>query len=394
MLNCSNAEKVLKTVYLDVVANQIDTTTSPFYNMIAKGSENVVGRDVVCPTRIGINGGIGCASDDADLPAAGNPQFLSLRAPIVNIFGNIEISDKVLRASQGNAGSFINVLNSEMESLVDAAKFNFGRMLFQDGSGTLAQIVGSSSTASASSSTLYVNTVKNVVEGMIIDVIKNGAVVSAGHRVTYVDRENKTVKVDGNVLDTTANNILTLQGSFKSELLGLPYLFQTPAEQTAIYSNSRIMVNYILPTAKSVGAVTADAIQELLDEIEEKSGNSGTNLIIASYDMRRKYLAALQATRSNIDYLNLDGGFRTLSYNGIPVYADRFAQDNTMYFLNTDDFKLQQLGDWSWIEGSNGKILRQLNNKAAYGATLVKYANLICVRPIAQAKMVYDSTLA
>lgn len=392
MINCTNADKLLRTVYLDAVANQINTTTSPFFNMVNKGCEDIAGKEVVCPTRIGINGGIGCASDDANLPVSGTPMFMNLRAPIVNVFGNIEITDKVLRASATSAGSFVNVLNSEMESLVDAAKFNFGRMLFQDGSGLLAKIVGNSSGVASNQTTLYVDDVKNFIEGMVIDVVKNGAVVSTGHRVTFVDRVNKTVKVDGVVSDLTANNILTLQGSFKAEMYGLPYIFQTSSEQSALYGNSRALVSYVLPTSKSVGSVTTDAIQTMLDDVEERCGND-INLIIASYDMRRKYLAALQSTRSNIDYLNLDGGFRTLSYNGIPVYADRFVKENTMYFVNTNDFKLQQLADWSWIEGSNGKILRQLPNKAAYGATLVKYANLICIRPVGQARMLYDSTL-
>lgn len=388
MLNASNADKILRTVYLDVITNQIDTGTSPFFNMVSKGSEDIYGKDVVSPSRFGINGGIGCSADDADLPNTSPAQYLTFRAPIINIFGNIEISDKVLRASQSTAGSFVNVLNNEMDSLLKAAKFNFARMLFQDGSGTLAKIVGTSSSGATASSVLYVDSVKNVMEGMVIDVVKGEAVSTGGHKILYVDRANKTVKVEGNVTDRTAGNKLVLQGSYKNELYGLPYLYLTTAEASSIYGNSRTLINYILPSTKTVNSVSSDAIQEILDDIEERSG-SNINLIIASYDMRRKYLASLQSTRSNVDYLNLDGGFKTMCYNGIPVYADRFVPDETMHFVNTDDFKLQQLGDWSWIEGDNGRILRQLDNKAAYGATLVKYANLICVRPIGQARMSY-----
>ena len=145
-------------------------------------------------------------------------------------------------------------------------------------------------------------------------------------------------------------------------------------------------MTYLMPSEKEVASLTADIIQETLDDIEERSGGT-INLMIASYDMRRKYLSSLQESRINVDYMNLDGGFKSMSYNGIPFYADRFVPEKTVHFVNTDDFRLQQLGDWSWIEGDGGRILRQLDNKAAYGATLVKYANLICVRPIGQAKM-------
>lgn len=386
MLNATNADKVLRSVYLDVIAEQIDTTATPFLNMIAKGSEDIYGKEVVCPARFGINGGIGCGADDADLPTASSPQYLALKAPVVNVFGNIELSDKVLRASQNSVGSFINLLNGEMEGLVAAAKFNFARMLFQDGSGKLATITGTASTTTL----LTVDSVKNVIEGMVVDVIKSGSVASAGHRIVAVDRTNKTIKVDKAVSDKTAGNILVLQGSYNAELYGLPYLYQTVSENPTIYGNSRSVVSYMLPATKTVGEVTSDSIQETLDGIEEKSGGK-IDLLLASYDMRRKYLAALQSSRTNVDYMNLDGGFKTISYNGIPIYADRFVEDNTIHFVNTEDFKLQQLGDWSWIEGEGGRILRQLDNKAAYGATLVKYANLICVRPVGQAKMVYSA---
>lgn len=386
MLNANNADKILRTVYLDVIANQLDTGTSPFFNMVNKGSEDIYGKEVVSPASFGINGGVGCADDDADLPMASSSEFLSFRAPIVNIFGNIEISDKVLRASQTTAGSFVNLLNNEMESLLKAAKFNFARMLFQDGKGILCKIVGSNSAASGGSTTIYVDGLKNVIEGMIVDVIKNKSVVSVGHRITYVDRAAKTIKVSGTVSDLTEGNILTLQGSYQNELYGLPYLYATPAEASTLYGNVRSAMTYLMPSEKEVASLTADIIQETLDDIEERSGGT-INLMIASYDMRRKYLSSLQESRINVDYMNLDGGFKSMSYNGIPFYADRFVPEKTVHFVNTDDFRLQQLGDWSWIEGDGGRILRQLDNKAAYGATLVKYANLICVRPIGQAKM-------
>ena len=56
-----------------------------------------------------------------------------------------------------------------------------------------------------------------------------------------------------------------------------------------------------------------------------------------------------------------------------------------MFLLNTDDFALYQLCDWEWLEDEDGKILKQSPGKAAYSATLVKYAELICKKPCGQA---------
>lgn len=42
-----------------------------------------------------------------------------------------------------------------------------------------------------------------------------------------------------------------------------------------------------------------------------------------------------------------------------------------------------------WLEDESGKILKQTSGKAAYTATLVKYAELICKKPCGQA-MLYN----
>ena len=112
------------------------------------------------------------------------------------------------------------------------------------------------------------------------------------------------------------------------------------------------------------------------------------DLIMCSFDVRKKYRALIASKGVNVDYLNLDGGFKALSYNGIPVVASKFIDEGEMMVLSTSDFKLCQLNDWDWIQGGvGGSVLHQIPDKAAYSATLVKYANLICTRPAAQYKL-------
>ena len=124
-------------------------------------------------------------------------------------------------------------------------------------------------------------------------------------------------------------------------------------------------------------------MQTALDTIEQNSG-SACNFIICSWGVRRALQKLFSATRSNIDVMNLEGGFKAISYNGIPIVADRFCPQGTMYLLNTDDFTLHQLCDWQWLSGDDGKILKQVPGKPVYTATLVKYAELLCSRPNGQ----------
>ena len=118
--------------------------------------------------------------------------------------------------------------------------------------------------------------------------------------------------------------------------------------------------------------------------MEEVAG-SAADFIVCSSGVKRAYQDYLITNRSNIDVMNLQGGYKAISYNGIPVVADRFAPKGTMYILNTSDFHLHQLCDWRWLEGDDGKVIKQVANKPLYTATLVKYADMICDRPIGQA---------
>lgn len=387
MVAISNIDKILKDVYLEVLSSQLNFKTNAFYNMIRKGSDSVSGGYAVAVSRYGLNGGMSCPEESADLPKPGGNNYVKFKADLRNIYGTIEITDKVLRASADSSNALVNVLNAEMEGLLEAAKFNFSRMLFQRGEGRLTNI---SDATGLTASQIGVTDTKNLIEGMIFDVIgESGTKKLAGYSILSIDRANKIIKTQAVPLtvELEEGDIITLQNSYNSEIYGLPYIFDTSL--STIYGTLRATNHYLWPTKIEAESLTTDLMQSTIDAVEEASGNN-TNLIICSYDVRRAYFAHLAETRTNLDYMNLDGGFKALSYNGIPVVADRFAPDQRMYFLNTDDFQLYQLNDWSWIEGTTGKVLRQVSNKAAYTATLVKYANLMCLKPIGQAMIEFS----
>ena len=135
-----------------------------------------------------------------------------------------------------------------------------------------------------------------------------------------------------------------------------------------------------------VGSITETVIQTAIDYLEENAG-SRVNFIVCSSGVKRAFQNHLSTYKRNIDVMELNGGYKALSYNGIPIISDRFCPAGTMYLLNTDDFNLHQLCDWKWLEGEDGKVIKQVADKPVYKATLVKYADLICTRPCGQAML-------
>ena len=383
MVTLETAEKALKSVYLGVVANQLNVGVNPFYTMIKQTSSDVWGKEIIKLVPYGVNGGVGAGTETGSLPAAAPNNYERFKLELKNLYGTIELSDKAIRASQSSAGAFVNLLVAVMEGLLQASKFNLGRMPYGDGSGVIA----TATTNGSANNIFVVDSVKRLVEGMVIDGYDDdGAAVSAvtGVRITSIDRGSKTVTVSGSgcAITTGKTVTFTVQGSKDNEITGLGAIFS----DNDIYGVSRTGKKYLQAlTEPRVGALDTEKMQLAIDTIDEYT-SSVTDIILCSYDSRRAYLDACALQRTNVDYMNLDGGFKALSFNGIPVVADRFIDDGEMYFLNSKDFKLHQLCDWRWLEGDNGKIIRQNAGSATYTATLVKYADLICDRPMAQFK--------
>ncbi len=381
MVTMTSADNALKSVYLGVISDQLNTAVNPLLARIRQSTADVWGKEVRRLARYGVNGGVGAGTEEGDLPSAAGNNYEQFVTTLKNLYGTIEISDKAVRASENNVGAFVNLLSAEMEGLVRSSSFNFGRMLFGDGSGVLAEV------SSVSGTTVTVGSVKNIVEGMVVDFLDEGSAVSGaeGRRILSVDRDNKTFTVSGGTLTGVDEGAqVCVQGSYNLELTGLGAIFKTTG---SLYGIDRATHKWMIPYIKtSVGAITETAIQTAIDRLEETAG-SRVDFIVCSWGVKRALQKLFSESKRNTDVMELEGGYRTISYNGIPVVADRFCPDGTMYLLNTQDFCLHQLCDWKWLEGDDGRVLKQVAGKPVYTATLVKYADLICTRPCGQAML-------
>ncbi len=376
MVTTTSADGVLKSYYLDAVAEQLNKTANPLLAAIEQTSSDVWGKDVRKAAVYGVHGGVGAGTEDGALPATSGGGYAQLTATLKNLYGRIEISDKAVRASRGDEGAFVDLLNTEMEQLIKSSSFNFGRMLFGDGSGKLGTV------SSVSGTTYTMDSVRNFAVGMIVDIIGSGGEsVATARTVTGVDYANGTITLSGASATNAGNCGVYVQNSRDQEITGLGAIFSS---SETLYGLTRADHPWLNPVKVEVeGAITENAVQKAIDLVEESAG-SKVNFIVCSWGVRRALFKVLSAYRQ-IDTVELAGGAKAITFNGIPVVADRFCPSGTMYLLNTDDFRLHQLCDWQWLEGENGRILAQVPGKPVYTATLVKYAELLCSRPCGQA---------
>ncbi len=377
MITTNTADVALKSYYLDVLKNQLNTNTNPFYNKIVTTSKNIIGNKVVRLAPYALNGGFGFSSDSGNLPKAGSNQYTHFETTTKDMYGVIEISDKAMKASRLNTNSFVDLLTEEMKGILEAAKFNYSRALFTDGSGVIATVTDSSGYE------VVVDSVKYLLEGMIIDIIGTSS-TEKGKRIMAINRAENMLVLDS---PTTASEgaKITVQNSYGKELTGLGAIFNSDTTQP-LYGVNRDENYWMLPYMKNdIGEISDLKIQTAIDYLEETAGSS-VDYISCSYDVRRSYLSYLELTRRNIDPMTLEGGFQAISFGGIPVVADRHCPDGTMDLLNSKSFAMHVLSDWDWLD-DDGKILKQIAGKPAWTAVLAKYGELMCDHPGGQARL-------
>ncbi|MDE7181768.1 MAG: phage major capsid protein [Clostridia bacterium] len=387
MITVQNADAALKEYYLDAISAQLNEGISPFYTAIEKNADNVTGKDVNVSVIKGFAGNMCAGAEDGDLPDPYKNRYANFVLPLKNLYGTIEISDKALRASRDTSGAFVNLLNAEMEGLVASAKQNFKRMLFSDGTGKLGTI-----TAKNSSREYTVSGVKDYFVGLNVDCYSSSGTIVAGATNVFIEKVDVTrgtLTFNKAITDTIVNGAVYIHGSKDNELTGLGAIF----DGSMLYGYDPEEEDFLRPyKVDCKNTLTEEMLGEMLDNLEERF-NSKIDIILCSYATRRKIASLIDANRRIVNTIDARTGYGAVTVNDVPVYADKFCPDDKIYFLNTSDFTLAQLCDWEWLEDEDGKILKQIQGKAAYSATLVKYAELVCKRPCGQG-MLYNFNAA
>lgn len=99
MITLTTANNALKNVYLDVLSNQLNDNIDCVLGKIKQTTSDVYGKEIIVSTYI-------------------NGKQYQLKSELANLYAKLEISNKAIRVSQNSAGTFVDLLNGEMEQLI------------------------------------------------------------------------------------------------------------------------------------------------------------------------------------------------------------------------------------------------------------------------------------
>ena len=407
-------DAILKDDYQGPVREQLNSATV-FLKRVAKNTKDFHGRRVIIPLHKGRNIGVGAASENGALPAAGNQQYDKSVWDVRQLYGTIQLTGLAMESAKSNVGSFIKGLDSEMKGLAKDLKVDQNRQLWHDGSGLLTNATA------ATSATITVDSTKFLAVGTLVQpaVLADGSspgtarsVASITSSTVVVLSGSTAVPAAGGLFKTGSRDLSdTTTAKIRYEVFGLEALVSasnagnglgTAAGEDGLIGqitrtgNAWWQANSLL-NGGTVRPLTLDLMQNAFD-LSEIEGDSVPGLILTNHAMKRRYAGLLVADKrypAGGD-ITLDGGYSALEFNGTPLVADKDGTlTNTpsvlrrMYFLSMSSFEQQILKDWSWLD-ADGSILKMLPSTVTSGigtykdswvAYMGSYQELACTRP-------------
>jgi len=390
-----------KSFFLPGLREQMDYGSSAFLAQLERNTENVVGSDIRITMSYGRTGGIGAINETASFPVANPRKVKQATWATKDLAAVFQITDKAIEASKSSVGAFANMLEKQFKDAETDAKIYIGRSVLGDGTGKMGIIHATvwDNTAKTLTFTMTADyPIMYLSEGMVVDIIDASAtpdaVLTGGGvlEVIAVDDDDKTVVVKGLTADLTDisatvqadNDYLVSQGSYGRELTGLANLFDNTA---TLYGLSRATYPWLKPQrGTTVGEINDMAIQKLIDQAESRSG-SKINFMQCSQGVARSYINYKAALRQTVNDMEIKGGYSAIAYvNGgkkIPITADKFMPAGLLDGMDTNDFALYAMNDWSWRDQGAG-ILTKIAGKPAFGAELIRFCDMGCQRPRGQ----------
>lgn len=393
----STLDNILKEYYLGPVAEQLNNEVL-LLNRLESRSEDLVGKYAYIPLHYGRSGGIGAVGENADLPSAGYQDYYRAKYDLKYLYGRVRVTGPSMAKTKNEAGAFLQALKSELDGLRNDLKKDLARQVYGDGTAVIAQAAASSAVAG---NVITLTSAEPIRKGQLypnmrVDIFtysSNAKSSSVTTTITAVNAATPSITVasasgvaDSDVITragAVAAQLNNATGSRSNEVDGLSRIVSTSAQdlgEVAVatygwWDNKRLAPDFDPEVANTQTALSLDLIQKAMNTIRLEGANPSA--IITTLGIQREFYNLLSQDVQYIDPASLSyaAGFKTLSYNGMPLIADIDAPYGRMYVIDESTMKVFSDQDWHFLD-ADGQTLRQVSDKDAFEAIMVRYMNL------------------
>lgn len=382
--NLTTATGVFKTKYIRMSRDMFNSENVVLAKI--KRNDSFVGDQALISVPTSFGGGRGSGS----IPRANVTAYQKMLITAKKLYAIIEIDNEAIKASQTDEGAFVRLSKEPVKRGVQAWQANLSRQLFNDsitsnGNGRLG--ISSSATAITSAAGVYTVTfvtaaanpvnwklanweTKDFVNASLIAGTAEYEVTGVNPVASATTATVTLVQSNGAAFDLTGRTSVNfyMQNSKDNDATGLRgALLATSGTLFNVSVGYRWQASSQL-TSLSVG-ITPDLLNQQALEIKYAFGENH-DMFVTSFVQYRKLLNQLEDQKRYMIVESRNEGpkgkfsFQALEFMAdtgpIPVIAERFVEDDTLYSLNSDFIEFHARPDGGWVEDPTmgGSIFR------------------------------------
>lgn len=411
---------ILKEYYQGPVVEQLNKEVL-LLNRLESKSEDLVGKRAYVPLVAARTTGIGARGENAILPSAGAYTYERAIYDLKYLYGKTAVTGPSMAKSKSEVGSFLEILRSELDGLRMDLQKDLARQIYGNGSGKIATATAGTTTTMTvgkevlNKGQLYVGMLVDLYD--VSDVATGGATppvpTYSGVTITAVDVSAGTITFAAQAAALASGDFVTRAGvkiytaqpdpdnaappanpgtwAESDEVDGLQKIVSATARlggidptaagkewwkaQVVAYADRK-------GTARETNTLkdlTLDDMQIALNKARTAGGYP--TAVVTSLGVQREFYKLLNDDVRYVEpeSLNYAAGFKTLSYNGLPLIADIEAPYGKMHILDEATLKVYSDQDWHFLD-NDGQTMRQSGDKDAFEAVMVRYMNLGATR--------------
>jgi len=392
----ANALGILKIFYAGPIVSQFNDEI-PLFRAAEKGREKFNGLQVNRPIKVLRNPGIGATSDGGNLPAIGKQTTTQAIITARYNYLRFGVTGPMIKASQGDKGSFVGIMEYEMEQGLVDSKNDVNRQLFWNGRGDLATV----SSAAVNSSVITVtgrttgeDGSKYLFQTMEVDIYDPVTSVQKAASVTIntvTGTATAILALNQNVT-VAVGDILVRAGAYNNEIQGIRTTLD--GLSTTIYGINRATYPVYNGTVVNASGqqLRLDLMKQTINETRYKSGEK-VSAIMTDFATERYYEKLLISDKRFIgEKVTGDGSFANkgeayLAYGAIPVVADKDCPGNEMNFLTMAGWKKYVLGaEFEWADETGSYMIAQTGTDQ-FECRLRLFCNMFPEKPSGSARL-------
>ncbi|TXH42150.1 MAG: phage major capsid protein [Desulfurellales bacterium] len=402
--NLSTATGVFKTKYVRMSRDMFNSENVVLAKI--KRNDVFVGDQAIISVPTTFGGGRGSGV----LPRANATNYAKMLITSKRTYALVEVDNEAIKASQTDEGAFVRLSKEPVKRGVQGWQGNASRILFNDatsnggiGNGRLGRFTATPANISAG---VYDIVILSSGDGAFklanwepkdyVNVVpSSGAYAGYGtgteFEITNVTASSNTIRLthtngplfDLALLSGPSDNEVYMQNSKGNDPTGLRGALL--ATSGSLY-NVNIGYRWQAPSqiAAASAGITTDLLNKQVLDIKYSFGET-PDMFVTSFVQYRKLLNQLEDQKRYMIVESRNAGprgkfsFQALEFMAdtgpIPVIAERFVENDTLYTLNSAFIEMHARPEGGWIEDptANGSIFRQSPTSDTWQARYAVY---------------------